>query len=192
MYQTSKFVGAVRYNVPRICAALSCRALRRVTRMCSSTLSDPANRLLKRTDSEGSSSVAEKKPDCRPPIFAAAAGLGNLRQTSEARGKVGVQSRKENRRLSFLFAHRRGYGVVPAAGAATLPPLRRRANPPAEVQRKTLRPLRVNSPARFKSPAQPVQKKVPPGKGRTRLRSSRTPSRSGAKNARPLCCFRQK
>ena len=28
LYQTSKFVGAVRYNVPRICAALSCRALR--------------------------------------------------------------------------------------------------------------------------------------------------------------------
>ena len=31
-------------------------------------------------------------------------------------------------------------------------------------------------PARFKYPAQPVQKKVPPGKGRTRLRSSRTPA----------------
>ena len=28
LYQTSKFVGAVRYNVPRICAARSCRALR--------------------------------------------------------------------------------------------------------------------------------------------------------------------
>ena len=31
--------GAVRYNVPRICAALLCRALRRVNRLCSSTLS---------------------------------------------------------------------------------------------------------------------------------------------------------
>ena len=31
--------GAVRYNVPRICATLLCRALRRVNRMCSSTLS---------------------------------------------------------------------------------------------------------------------------------------------------------
>ena len=28
LYQTSKFVGAVQYNVPRICAARSCRALR--------------------------------------------------------------------------------------------------------------------------------------------------------------------
>ena len=45
LYQTSKFVGAVRYNMPKSCATLLCRALRRVTRMCSSTLSDPANRL---------------------------------------------------------------------------------------------------------------------------------------------------
>ena len=39
LYQTSKFVGAVRYNVPKCCAALLCRALRRVAPMCSSTLS---------------------------------------------------------------------------------------------------------------------------------------------------------
>ena len=31
--------GAVRYNVPRICATLLCRALRRVAHMCSNTLS---------------------------------------------------------------------------------------------------------------------------------------------------------
>ena len=39
LYQTSKFAGAVRYNVPRICATLLCRALRRVAHMCSNTLS---------------------------------------------------------------------------------------------------------------------------------------------------------
>ena len=34
--------------------------------MCSRTVSDPANRLLKRTDSEGSSSAAEKKSSAVP------------------------------------------------------------------------------------------------------------------------------
>ena len=41
-----------------------------VADLCSRTLSDPANRLLKRTDSEGSSSAAEKKSSA-VPFFAA-------------------------------------------------------------------------------------------------------------------------
>ena len=40
--------------------------LRRQNRLCSSNVSDTANRLLKRTDSEGSSSVAEKKSSAVP------------------------------------------------------------------------------------------------------------------------------
>ena len=44
--------------------------LRRVAGLCSSTLSDTANRLLMRTDSEGSSSAAEKKSSA-VPFFAA-------------------------------------------------------------------------------------------------------------------------
>ena len=43
--------------------------------------------------------------------------VGNLRQIRK-QGKGRSSKRKENRRLSFLFAHRRGYGAVPAAGAA--------------------------------------------------------------------------
>ena len=39
LYQTPKFAGAFRYNAQKNCAALSCRALSRVARMCSSTLS---------------------------------------------------------------------------------------------------------------------------------------------------------
>ena len=39
LYQTPKFADAVRYNVPRICAARLCRALLEVNRLCSSTLS---------------------------------------------------------------------------------------------------------------------------------------------------------
>ena len=41
------FVGAIYYNALTICAALLCRALRRVNRMCSRTVSSTANRLRK-------------------------------------------------------------------------------------------------------------------------------------------------
>ena len=40
--------------------------LRRVAGLCSRTVSDTANRLLMRTDSEGSSSAAEKKSSAVP------------------------------------------------------------------------------------------------------------------------------
>ena len=61
--------------------------------------------------------------------------------------------RKENRRLSFLFA--------PAAGHGTFPPSAD-GESPAEVQRKTLRPVRANPLAQFEHPAQPVQKRSRP------------------------------
>ena len=57
---------------------------------------------------------------CRS-LFSKRSHIGNLRQIRK-QGKGRSSKRKENRRLSFLFAHRRGYGVIPAAGAATLPP----------------------------------------------------------------------
>ena len=64
--------------------------------------------------------------------------------------------RKENRRLSFL--------VAPAAGAATCPPSAD-GESPAEVQRKTPRPLGANPLTQFVCPGQPVLKKLPPGQG---------------------------
>ena len=63
--------------------------------------------------------------------------------------------------MSFLFAHRRGYGVVPAAGAATLPPSAD-GESPAEVQRKTFRPERANTLTQFVHPAGSVQKRSRP------------------------------
>ena len=59
--------------------------LRRVNYMCSSTVSDPANRLLKRTDSEGSSSVAEKKSSA-VPLFEAVTGLWSAPDSLRERG----------------------------------------------------------------------------------------------------------
>ena len=68
--------------------------------------------------------------------------------------------------MSFLFAHRRGYGVVPAAGRGTLPPSAD-GESPAEVQRKTPRPLGANPLTQFVCPGQPVQRKEPPVRANT-------------------------
>ena len=124
--------------------------LRRVTRLCSSTVDDTANRLLMRTDTEGSQSVAEEKSSAvahfrsgrRSPIFA---GLTN-------KGKVGVQRGRETAGVPSFLPPRR----------APHSPALRRAQLLAEVQRKTLRPSGANPLTQFEYPAQPVQKKVPP------------------------------
>ena len=86
--------------------------------------------------------------------------IGNLRQIRK-QGKGRSSKRKENRRLSFLFAHRRGYGVVPAAGRGTFPPSAD-GESLAEVQRKTFRPLGANTLTQFEYPAQPVLKRSRP------------------------------
>ena len=60
--------------------------------------------------------------------------------------------------MSFLFA--------PAAGRGTLPPSAD-GESPAEVQRKTPRPLGANPLTQFVCPGQPVQRKEPPVRANT-------------------------
>ena len=52
-----------------------------------------------------------------PYSFSKRSHIGNLRRIRK-QGKGRSSKRKGNRRCPFLFAHRRGYGAVPAAGAA--------------------------------------------------------------------------
>ena len=100
--------------------------------------------------------------------------------------------------MSFLFAHRRGYGVVPAAGRGTFPPSAD-GESPAEVQRKTSRPLGANTPAAVRAPHLAGAEKEPPRQGEPACGSSRPPlsrckksgksrknfpARKGSKNAR--------
>ena len=139
--------------------------LRGFNHMCSRMVSDTANRLLKRTNSEGSPSAAEKKSSAVPlfrsgHMSAICARLGS-------KGKVGVQRGRKT------------------AGCPSFLPLRRAprrsrrpqtANPPAEVQRKPPRPDRVNRLRGSSAPAQPVLKRLPPGKGEHACGSSSTPS----------------
>ena len=65
-YRTPTFAGAVRKLQTNGLRNTGMLRLRKFNRLCSSTVSDTANRLLKKTDSEGSSSVAEKKSSAVP------------------------------------------------------------------------------------------------------------------------------
>ena len=92
-----------------------------------------------------------------PYSFSKRSHIGNLRQIRK-QGKGRSSKRKENRRLSFLFA--------PAAGAATSPPSAD-GESPAEVQRKTSRPLGANTLTQFVCPGFPVQKRSRPSGANT-------------------------
>ena len=77
------FAGPIYHNALTSCAALSCRALRRVNRLCSRTLSDTAN--MSRHGSTLCSPTVEKIL-CRSPYFAAVAGLWSASDYPRERG----------------------------------------------------------------------------------------------------------
>ena len=111
-----------------------------------------------------------------PYPFSKRSHIGNLRQIRK-QGKGRSSKRKENRRLSFLFA--------PAAGRGTLPPSAD-GESPAEVQRKTPRPSGTNPPAAVRVPRSAgAGKKEPPRQGRTRLWQFVCPGQPAQKRSRP-------
>ena len=141
--------------------------LRKLTHMCSRTVSDPANRFRK---------TRKKKSSAVPPV-SKRSHVGNLRQIRK-QGKGRSSKRKGNRRCPLLFAHRRGYGVVPVAAAAH-PPLRfsenspPRQGEPANAVRaprlsgagKSCRPSRANRLRSSCAPVNRCRKRVPPRMG---------------------------
>ena len=138
----------MRYNVPKSCATRVCCA-------CVDFITCVAVRYL--TLRTGCEKHGRKNP--LPYPISERSHVGNLRQIRK-QGKGRSSKRKENRRLSFLFA--------PAAGAATLPRSAERSSPlrfseklPARQGRTRLR--------QFVCPGQPVQKGAA-RIGRTRLR----------------------
>ena len=116
----------MRYNVPKSCATRVCCA-------CVDFITCVAVRYL--TLRTGCEKHGRKNP--LPYPISERSHVGNLRQIRK-QGKGRSSKRKENRRLSFLFA--------PAAGAATLPPSAD-GESLAEVQRKTPCPSGSNPPA---------------------------------------------
>ena len=155
--------------------------LMEVADLCSRTLSDPANRLRK---------TRKKKSSVVPPV-SQRSHIGNLRQIRK-QGKCRSSKRKENRRLSFLFApprdaarsRRPQTANPPLRFSEKLPrplvanPLTQFVCPGQPVQRKEP-PVRANTLTQFEHPAQPVLKKLPPGQGEPPARF-RCPNRHGA------------
>ena len=148
------FAETVRNNALTNCATRSCCA-------CVDLITCVADRYL--TLRIGYEKHGRKNP--LPFPFSKRSHIGNLRQIRK-QGKGRSSKRKGNRRCPFLFAHRRGYGVIPAAGRGTFPPSAD-GESPAEVQRKTSRPLGANTLTQFAHPAQSVQTKSRPVRANT-------------------------
>ena len=165
------FVGAVYHNALSNCAALLCRTQRRVARMCSRPVSDPANRLRK---------TRKKKSSAVPPV-SQRSHIGNLHQIRK-QGKSRSPKRKENRRLSFLFAPRRGARHAPAVRRRRILPLKfseklsarqgrtrlRQFECPAGSVQKRSRPSGANPPAAVRAPPLSRCRKEAARQGRTR------------------------
>ena len=140
--------------------------------MCSSTLYDTAN-----MSRHGSTlcSPTEEKILCRSPFRSGRRSLVCVRLSNK--GKVGVQrGRKTAGCPSFLPPRR-------APRRSRRP---QTANPPAEVQRKTFRPLGANTLTQFVSPAQPVQRKEPSRQGEHACGSSSAPLSRCRERSRPV------
>ncbi len=159
----------MRYNVFKSCAALSCRA-------CVDETTCVAEQYLTlRTGCSRGRTPKVVRPQQRknplPYSFSERSHIGNLRQIRK-QGKGRSPKRKENRRLSFLFA--------PVAGRGTFPPSAD-GESSAEVQRKTSRPERANTLTQFVCPGCPVQRKEPPCQGE-HADAVRVPRSAGAEN----------
>ena len=177
------------------CAALLCRA-------CGNLTACVAERYL--TLRTGCERHGRKNP--LPYPISERSHIGNLRQIRK-QGKGRSSKRKENRRCPFLFALRRGYGAVPAAGAATLPPSADGESPPLRFSEKLPARQGRTRLRQFVCPAQPVQKRSRPDRanppaavrvprsagaakgaarqGRTRLRQFVCPGQPMQKRSRP-------
>ena len=132
--------------------------------MCSSTLSDPANRLRK----------TRKKKSSAVPLISERSHVGNLRQAIQGKGRS--PKRKGNRRCPFLFAPAAGAAVSRAPQSAT-PSLNLSEKLPARKGRTRLR--------QFEYPAQPVQKRSRPVRANP-LTQFAHPAGSVQKRSRPV------
>ena len=155
------FVDSIYHNALTNCAARLCRALCRVAHMCSRTVSDTAN-----MSRQGSTlcSPTREKILCRS-LFRSGHRSAICARPSQK--EVGVK------RVETLVST-----LLPRRGARHVPALRR-AQLPAESQRKTLRPSGANTPAAVRVPRSAGAEKEPPGKGEPACGSSRPPLSRG-------------
>ena len=149
------FADPIYHNALTNCAALSCRALRRVARMCSRTVSGTAYRF--RHGSTLCSPTVEKIL-CRSPYFAAVTCRQSAPDYPRERGDS--QEGGNRRCLPSCAPARRQRTPLPRGAARSRRP--QAAQLPAEVQRKTSRPLGANTPAAVRVPRSAGAEKKPP------------------------------
>ena len=116
-----------------------------VADLCSRPLSDPANRLRK----------TRKKKSSAVPMFRSG-HMSAICTRLGSKGKVGVQRGRKTAGCPSFLPTAVGTASSPPRGAARS----RRpqtANPPAEVQRKILRPLGANTLSRCRKKSRPVR-----------------------------------
>ena len=118
------FADPIYHNALTNCAALSCRALRRVARMCSRTVSGTAYRF--RHGSTLCSPTVEKIL-CRSPFRS---GHMSAIFARPSKGKGVIHKRVENRRLSTLLCARAASAHVPAQPVPEKAALNTRGKPP--------------------------------------------------------------
>ena len=138
LYQTPKFAGAVRYNAPKGCATRLCRAC------VDETVCVAVRYLTLRICGHmGALNVSCGRKNPLPFLYSLSSEqpLCSLRK--------GVIHKRVETLVSTLLCARAASAHVPAL---------RRAQLPAEVQRKTPRPERANPLTQFVCPAPPVQK----------------------------------
>ncbi len=134
--------------------------LRGFNHMCSRMVSDTANRLLKRTDSEGSPSVAEKKSSA-VPYFAAVTCRQSAPDSPRERGD---SQEGGNRRCLPSCAPARRQRTPPLRFSEKLSArqgrtrLRQFVSPAQPVLKKGCRPSGANPLTPFVSPSWSVQK----------------------------------
>ncbi len=162
----------MRYNVPKSCATRVCCA-------CVDLITCVAVRYL--TLRTGCEKHGRKNP--LPYSFSERSHVGNLRQIRK-QGKGRSSKRKGNRRCPFLFAHRRGYGAVPAAGRGESPRSAER-NSSLNLSEKTPRPSGANPPAAVRVPRSAGAGKGAARQRRTRLRQFACPAQPAQKRSRP-------
>ena len=110
-----------------------------------------------------------------PLPFSKRSHIGNLRRIRK-QGK-GRRFKEEGKpQVSLPFCPPPWVRRHPRRGARHVPAVRRRRIPPAEVQRKTLRPERANPPAAVRVPRWVGAEKELPGKGEPANGSSRAPA----------------
>ena len=138
------FADPVYYNALTNCAALLCRALRRVNRLCSRTVSDTANRLRKTRKKKSSAVPHFEAVTCRKSAPDSPMERGDSQEGGNRRCLPSCAPARRQRNSPLRFSEK-----LPAHQGRTR--LRQFECPGQPIQKRS-RPVRANTPAAIRVP----------------------------------------